>query len=151
MGEGDGLSPLKVGVVGYDRVQVGLGLPDQHLPQVRSQADDGPDLLVDIYPEVHRRLTIPVASGVQSLARVPDALDEDGLDIYTDILVLQGELHLSGPNVGQGDLEIVGDLLDPVFLNDPSPAQYGRAGDGSGDVFPVHPGIKGNGGAEVVG
>ena len=37
-----------------------------------------------------------------------------------------------------------------VLLDDPLPAQHGRVGDGPGDVLPVHPGVKGNGGVEVV-
>ena len=145
-----GWAPLEVGVAGHDRVQIGLGLPDQHLLQVQDQADDGLDLLADIHPEVHRHLIVPAAGGVQPLARVPDALGEDGLDIHVDILVLQGELHLSGLNVGQDGLEAVNDLLGLVLLDDPLPAQHGRVGDGPGDVLPVHPGVKGNGGVEVV-
>ena len=37
-----------------------------------------------------------------------------------------------------------------VLLDDPLPAQHGRVGDGPGDVLPIHPGVKGNGGVKVV-
>ncbi len=87
--------------------------------------------LLTIQAEVHRHLVVPAAGGVQPLARVPDALGEHGLDIHVDVLVLQGELHLSGLNVGQDGLEAVDDLLGLVLLDDPLLAQHGRVGDGA--------------------
>ena len=150
VGEGGGLGPLEVGVARHDGVQVGLGLLHQHLLQVQALGDDLGDLLLDIEAEVGGHLVVAAAGGVQALARVADALGEQGLDVHVDVLVVQGELHLVRLDVGQDGLEPGDDLLGLVLLNDALPAQHGRVGDGAGDVLAVHPGVKGDGGVEVI-
>ena len=149
VGEGGGLGPLQVGVAGHDGVQVGLRLPDKHLLQLQHHADDLGDLLLDVEAEVHRHLVV-AAGGLEPLARVADVLGEQGLDVHVDVLVLQGELHLVGLDVGQNGLEAVDNLLRLVLLDDALSAQHGRVGDGARDVLFVHPGVKGDGGVEVV-
>lgn len=102
MGEGGRLGPLEVGVAGHDGVQVALGLAEKGFLQVQQHPHNDGNLFLDKEAEVQGHLVIPAAGGVQPLARVPDALGEDGLDIHVDILVLQGELHLSGPQCRPG-------------------------------------------------
>ena len=150
VGEGGGLGPLHMGVARHDGLQVGLRLLDEHLLQVQHHVDDLGDLLLDIQPEIHRHLVVAAAAGVQPLAGVPDALGEHGLDVHVDVLVLQGELHLSGVDVRQDDLQTLDDLFRLVLLNDALLAQHGGVGDGAGDILFVHPGVEGDGRVEVV-
>ena len=150
VGKGGGLGPLHMGVARHDGLQVGLGLLDQNLLQLQHLADDLGDLPLHVQPEVHRHLVVAGPAGVQPLAGVPDALGEHGLDVHVDVLVLQGELHLPGVDVRQDDLQTLDDLLRLVGLNDALLAQHGGVGDGAGDVLFVHPGVKGDGGVEVV-
>ena len=68
---------------------------------------------------VHRHLVVPGAGGVQALARVPDALGEQGLDVHVDVLIVHGELHLVSLDVRQDGLQALHDLLYLMLLNDP--------------------------------
>ena len=150
VGEGGGLGPLEVGVAGHDGVQVGLRLLHQHLLQVQHHVDNLGDLLLDVQAEVHRHLVVAAAGGVEALARVADTPGAQGLDVHVDVLVLQGELHLVRLDVRQNGLEAVDNLLRLVLLDDALLAQHGGVGDGARDILFVHPGVKGDGGVEVV-
>ncbi len=78
-----------------------------------------------IQPGVHRHLIVPGAGGVEALARVPDALGQQLLDIHVDVLVVHGELHLVVLNVSEDSLQALYDLFRLVLLDDPLPAQHG--------------------------
>ena len=138
--EGGGLGPLQVGVAGHDGVGVLLGPLHQHLLQVQNLVDDDGDLL----------LHIPGPGGVQALARVADALGEQGLDVHVDVLVVHRELHLVGLDVGQNGLQAVYNGLHLVLLNDALLAQHLGVGDGAGDVLLVQPGVKLDGGVKII-
>ena len=49
------------------------------------------------------------------LARIPNALGEQGLDVHVDVLVVQRELHLAVIDVGQDGLQALDDLLGLVL------------------------------------
>ena len=56
--------------------------------------------------------------GVETLARIADALGEHGFDVHVDVLVVQGELHTIPFDLGEDGLETVDDLLRLVLLDD---------------------------------
>ena len=148
--KGGGLGPLEVGVARHHRVCMLPGLLRQHLLQVQDHRDDDGDLLLYIQAGVHRHLVVPGAGGVQALARVPDALGEQGLDVHVDVLVVHGELNLVRLNVRQDGLQALHDLLHLMLLNDSLLAQHLGMGDGSGDVLLVQPGVKLDGGVKII-
>ena len=150
MGEGGGLCPLEVGISGHDGLQVGLRLFDQHLLQLQRHADDDGDFPLYEEAEVQRHLIVPAAGGVEALARLADALGEQGLNVHVDVLVVQGELHIVRLNIGQNGLEPVDDLLRLAGLDDALPPQHSGVGHGALDVLLVEPGVEGDGGVEVV-
>ena len=82
VGEGGRLGPLEVGVAGHHGVQMGLGLLHQDLLQIQHLADKDGNLLLHIQTGVHRHLVISAAGGVETLARIADALGEHCL-LYT--------------------------------------------------------------------
>jgi len=148
--EGGGLGPLQVGVAGHDGVGVLLGPLHQHLLQIQNLVDDDGDFLLHIQPGVHRHLVVPGPGGVQALARVADALGEQGLNVHVDVLVIHREFHLVGLDVGQDGLQAVYNGLHLVLLDDALLAQHLGVGDGAGDVLLVQPGVKLDGGVKVV-
>ena len=87
---------------------------------------------------------------MQPLARIPHSLGEDGLNVHVDVLVVHGELHLAGLDVGQNGLQPGDNGLGLVGLDDAGPAQHLGVGDGAGDVLLVQPGIEADGGIKVV-
>ena len=87
---------------------------------------------------------------MQALARVADALGEQGLDVHVDILVVHGELHLICLNVLQDGLQAFHDGLYFVLLDDALLAQHLRVGDRAGDVLLVEPGIELDGGVKII-
>ena len=150
MGKGSGLGPLQVGVAGHDGVQIGLGLLDEHLLQVQHLLDDDGDLFLYIQAGIHGHLVVPAASGVQALARIPNALGEQGLNVHVDVLIIQGELHLVVLNVSQNGLQALNNLLGLMLLDDPLLAQHGGVGNGAGNVLLVKPGVKADGGVKII-
>ena len=144
------LGTLEVGIAGHHGLQVGLCLLEQHLLQVQDHADDDGDLLFHIEAEVYGHLVVPAAGGVQALARVADTVGEHDFNIHVDVLVVVRELHAAGVDVGQDGLQTVDDLFRVTLLDDALLAQHGGVGDGAGDVLPVHPRVKRDGGIEVV-
>ena len=150
VGEGDGLGPLKVGVAGHHRIQIVLGLGHQYLLQSGQLLQQLGDLLLGIQLGVQCHLVVPAAGGVQALARVADALGQDGLDIHVDIFVVGRELHLPGLNVRQNAGQSGNDGLGILLGDDALLAQHGRMGHGAGDILLIQPLVKGDGGVEVV-
>ena len=150
VGEGGRLGPLEVGVAGHHGVQMGLGLLHQDPLQIQHLADKDGNLLLHIQTGVHRHLVISAAGGVETLARIADALGEHGFDVHVDVLVVQGELHTIPFDLGEDGLETVDDLLRLVLLDDALPAQHGGVRHGALDVLLIQPGVKPDGGVEVV-
>ena len=141
MAEGGGLGPLQMGIAGHDGGQMGLGLFHQHLFQTDHILNNLGDLLLHVQPEVGGHLVVAGPGGVQPLARLADALD---------VLVVQGELHPAALNVRQDGRQALHDFLRLVLFNDARIPQHGRVGDGSPDVLLVQPGVKADGGIEIV-
>ena len=108
------------------------------------------NFFLHIQPEVGGHLVVAAAGGVQALARVPDALGKQRLNVHVNVLVVQGELHLVILNIRQNGLESVDDLLCLMLLNDAGLAQHMGMGDGAADVLLVQPGVKADGGVKVV-
>ena len=106
--------------------------------------------LLHIQAGVHRHLVVSGPGGVQALARVPDALGEQGLDVHVDVLVVHRELHLVGLDVGQNGLQAVYNGLHLVLLDDALLAQHLGVGDGACDVLLVQPGVKLDGGVKII-
>ena len=148
--EGGWLGPLEMGVARHHRIGVLPGFLFQHLLQIQDHGDNDRDFLLHIQAGVHRHLVVPGAGGVQALARVPDALGEQGLDVHVDVLIVHGELHLVSLDVRQDGLQALHDLLYLMLLNDPLLAQHLGMGDGSGDVLLIQPGVKLDGGVKII-
>ena len=87
---------------------------------------------------------------LRPLARRPDPLGQDGLNVHVDVFVLQGELHAAALDVGQNGLQAVDDGLGVLLGDDALLPQHGGVGDGAGDVLAVKPGVKIDGGVKVV-
>ena len=87
---------------------------------------------------------------MQALARIADALGEQGLDVHVDILVVHGELHVARLDVRQNGLQAVDDLLHLVLLDDALLAQHLGVGNGAGDVLLIEPGIKLDGRVKII-
>ena len=150
MGKGGGLCPLEMGIARHHGIQIGLRLFNQYLLQVQDHADDHRDLLFYIEPEVHSHLVVPAAGGVESLARVADAGGELALNVHVDIFVLLGEFHCPGLNVLENRLETLDNLFRLMLLDDALFSQHGRMGDGARNVLLIEPGVKADGGIEIV-
>ena len=108
------------------------------------------NLLLHIEAEVGGHLVVAAASGVQTLARLADALGEEGLDVHVDVLVVQRELHLLVLDVLQNGLQALHNLLRLVLFNDALTAQHGGVGNGATDILFIEAGVKGDGGVEVI-
>ena len=81
MGQGDGLGLLQMGVSGHDGMQVPLRDVQnrlQQLPQHHFRFAAGG---LGVHPGVQGHLVIPAAAGMQALARVPDALNQQGFHV----------------------------------------------------------------------
>ena len=139
-----------MGVARHHRIGVLPGFLCQHLLQIQDHGDNDRDFLLHIQAGVHRHLVVPGAGGVQALARVPDALGEQGLNVHVDVLIVHGELHLVRLDVRQDGLQALHDLLYLMLLNDPLLAQHLGMGDGSGDVLLIQPGVKLDGGVKII-
>ena len=87
---------------------------------------------------------------MQTLARVTDALGQKRLDVHVNVLVIQRELHLIGLDVGQNGLKPLDDLIRLRLLNDALLAQHARVGNGTGNILPVHAGVKADRGVKIV-
>ena len=148
--EGDGLGTLEVGIAGHDSVCIPLRLLHQHRFQLEQHVDDLGNFGADVHPEVHRHLVVPAAAGVEPLAGGPQPLGQQGLDIHMDVLVVLGELHLTRLHIGKDRPKAVHNGSRLLSADDALLPQHGGVGDRAGNVLPVHPGVKADGGIEVV-
>ena len=129
------LRTLQMGVARHDRIQIFAALFDQRLHECADHGDDLLDLLFHIHTHIKRNLIVARAAGVQTLARVADALGQQLLDVHVDVLVVERELHLAVFDVFQNILQALDDLFRLVLFNDALLAQHGRVRDRTGDIF----------------
>ena len=81
---------------------------------------------------------------------VADAGGQQGFDIHVNILIVGGKLNFPRLHVCQNLLQAPGDGLRVLPGDDAAVRQHDGMGYGSGDVLPVQPLVKGDGGIKVV-
>ena len=79
LGEGDGLSPLQVGIAGHHGLLMLGSRGIEDLEQVQQHLPDLGDLLPQIEPQIHSHLVVAAAGRVEPLAGVADALGQQDL------------------------------------------------------------------------
>ena len=152
VGEGGGLGPLEVGVAGHDGRP---GWPRPCLTSTFSRSSTMPMMtgisFFDIEAEVHRHLVVPAAGGVQPLARVADALGRAA----TSMFMWMSSLSMENSTLPASMSARMAFRPSTIFSASCSsmmpclPSMVAWAME-PGDVLPVQPGVKGDGGVEVV-
>ena len=150
MSKGGGLRPLQMGVAGHDRLGVFFGLVHQNGLEFQQHFDDLGDLVLDIEPEIHRHLIVSGTSGVKPLAVGADPGGEKRLNVHVDVFIFHGEFHIVVFDVLKNGFQAVDDGLRFLHGDDALPPQHGGVGNGTLNVLPVQPGIKGDGGVKVI-
>ena len=150
LGKGDGLRPLEMGVAGHHGGLVLLRLTAEDRLQLQQLPHDDGDLLPDVHPEVQGHLVIAAAGSVEPLPRVADPGGEQGLHVHVDVLVVGGECRLPRLDVCQNVLQTTGDGGGVLFGDDAAVRQHGGVGHGAGNVLPVQPLVKADGGVEFI-
>ena len=150
MRQRDGLRLLHMRVSGHDGQGVLLRGVKQCAHQAFQLLNRFLRRILDIHPAVERHLIVAASAGVQALARLADALDEQGFHVHVDVLRVQRKFHLARLNVGQDILQALYDSVGILLLNDALLAQHRGVGDRSLDVLPVEPLVKGDRRVEIV-
>ena len=105
-----------------------------------------PNQFIDVVPRIHlhikRHLVVPAPSGMQTLARLPDALRQLRLDEAVDILGIALDHELSGIDVLQNPLETRDDHRTVLLRDDALSSEHLRMCDRARDILPVHPLIE---------
>ena len=139
-----------MGVAGHDGSLVLPGLTQQDLLKIENLADDGADFFFQMQPQIYRNLIVPAAGGVQTLASLADALGQQRLNIHMDIFLIGGKFQLSCLYILQNRLQSLLNRGGILCADDAAVGQHGGVGHRAGDILPVHPGVKADGGVKIV-
>ena len=141
---------MQVGIPRHDGLPVVFRLVQDGLLEVQDFHNDFIDLSSEVEAKVHSHLVVPAAGGVEALARSADFFRQEGFHIHVDVLVVGGKFDFSGLDTGQNVFQALDDLVFILLGDDSTVGKHGRMGYASFYIFPIHPGIKLNGGVEVI-
>ena len=144
MSEGNGLSPLQVGVTGHNGVAVFFRFLRDHPYQVGHELFDGFNFLFEIQLDVYRYLIVAAARGVEPLAVVAYALGQLALDKGVDILSLGVDRQLAAFDVGLYFFQPLNDVLRAFFADYSAASQHICVSYAALDVLAVHSAVKGD-------
>ena len=150
MPEGDGLSPLQMGISGHDGAAVGFRLVHEGGDHGANLSPGVRDPAAEIQTSIHRHLVVPAAGGMEHPPRVALPLGELRFHKAVDILRLRIDGQRAGIQLLQDLLQTGQDLLHRLRRNDPLGAQHGGMGHAAPDILPVHAAVHPDGGVEVV-
>ena len=127
MGQCSGLCFLQMGEAGHEGVRIFLHQIQNHSQKTQGLCTHFLDRTPGIQTHIKSNLVIAAASGVQTLARVADPVDEIGLHEAVYIFILASDLHLTVLDIIKDPLQTLYDGLT-VF-------------GGQDALFPKHPGM----------
>ena len=107
------------------------------------------DLALHVHMEIQGALVVSGSCGVQAGTGIADVVRQPLFDIHMDIFEFDGEVKLSLIDLFLDFLETRCDFFLIFSGDDAVSSQHFRMGDRSGDIFPVHPAVVGNGGVEI--
>ena len=139
-----------MGVAREDGILIGFRLFGQHGQKLPEEGGDFIHLTPKVQPQIQGHLVVSASGGVKLLAHIPQALGQLLLHEHMDVLAVRVEVQPAAVQILQDALQALNEGVGLLLGQDPAGGQHGGVGLGAGDVLPVHPAVKGEGGVEIV-